>query len=231
MRNQVVLVTGGTGALGAAVTLAALEAGATVVVTYRDRRDRDTLAARVPAADRGRLHAVQADVTDAASVRRLFDEVAARHRRLDALVNTVGGFAGGALLDTDEPAWDGMLTLNLRSAYLCCRAALPPMLAAGRGRIVNVGSRSVVPPTGGFVAYTVSKAGVIALTQALAHEVRGRGVTVNAVLPSTMDTEANRRAMPDADRSGWVTPDSVARAILFLLSDAAADVTGTLLAV
>ena len=231
MRNQVVLVTGGTGALGAAVTLAALEAGAAAVVTYRDARDRDALSGRVPAADRGRLHAIQADVTDAESVRRLFDEVTARHRRLDVLVNTVGGFAGGALLATDERAWDGMLTLNLRSAYLCCRAALPPMLAAGRGRIVNVGSRSVVPPTGGFVAYTVSKAAVLALTQALAHEVRGRGVTVNAVLPSTMDTEANRRAMPDADRSGWVTPDSVARAILFLMSDAAADVTGTLLAV
>jgi NAD(P)-dependent dehydrogenase (short-subunit alcohol dehydrogenase family) len=231
MRNQVVLVTGGTGALGAAVTLAALEAGATAVVTYRDARDRDALSARVPAADRGRLHAIQADVTDAESVRRLFDEVTARHGRLDVLVNTVGGFAGGALLATDERAWDGMLTLNLRSAYLCCRAALPPMLAAGRGRIVNVGSRSVVPPTGGFVAYTVSKAAVLALTQALAHEVRDRGVTVNAVLPSTMDTEANRRAMPDADRSGWVTPDSVARAILFLMSDAAADVTGTLLAV
>jgi NAD(P)-dependent dehydrogenase (short-subunit alcohol dehydrogenase family) len=231
MRNQVVLVTGGTGALGAAVTLAALEAGAAAVVTYRDARDRDALSGRVPAADRGRLHAIQADVTDAESVRRLFDEVTARHRRLDVLVNTVGGFAGGALLATDERAWDGMLTLNLRSAYLCCRAALPPMLAAGRGRIVNVGSRSVVPPTGGFVAYTVSKAAVLALTQALAHEVRERGVTVNAVLPSTMDTEANRRAMPTADRSGWVTPDSVARAILFLMSDAAADVTGTLLAV
>jgi NAD(P)-dependent dehydrogenase (short-subunit alcohol dehydrogenase family) len=231
MRDQVVLVTGGTGALGAAVTLAALGAGATAVATYRDARDRDALAARVPASDRERLHAVKADVTDADGVRRLFDEVAARQPRLDALVNTVGGFAGGALLATDERAWDAMLTLNLRSAYLCCRAALPAMLAAGRGRIVNVASRSVVPPAGGFIAYTVSKAGVIALTQALAHEVRGRGVTVNAVLPSTMDTEANRRAMPDADRSGWVRPDSVARAILFLASDAAADVTGTLLAV
>jgi NAD(P)-dependent dehydrogenase (short-subunit alcohol dehydrogenase family) len=231
MQNQVVLVTGGTGALGAAVALAALEAGATAVVTYRDARDRDTLAARIPMADRGRLHAVQADVTEAESVRRLLDEVMARHRRLDALVNTVGGFAGGTLLATDERAWDGMLTLNLKSAYLCCRAALAPMLAAGRGRIVNVASRSVVPPTGGFIAYTVSKAGVIALTQGLAYEVRGRGVTVNAVLPSTMDTEANRRAIPDVDPSGWVTPESVARAILFLVSDAAADVTGTLLAV
>jgi NAD(P)-dependent dehydrogenase (short-subunit alcohol dehydrogenase family) len=227
----VILVTGGTGALGAAVALGALEAGATAVVTYRDARDRDALAGRVAPEARGRLHGVQADVTDGASVRRLVDEVMARHRRLDALVNAVGGFAMGDLLATDERAWDAMLTLNLRSAYLCCRAALPPMLAAGGGRIVNVASRSVVPPAGGFVGYTVAKAGVIALTQALAQEVRGRGVTVNAVLPSTMDTEANRRAMPAADRRGWVTPESVARAILFLASDAAADVSGTLLAV
>jgi NAD(P)-dependent dehydrogenase (short-subunit alcohol dehydrogenase family) len=105
------------------------------------------------------------------------------------------------------------------------------MLAAGRGRIVNVASRSVVPPAGGLLAYTVSKAGVIALTQAVAQEVRGRGVTVNAVLPSTMDTEANRRAMPTSDRKGWVAPESVARAILFLASDAAADVSGTLLTI
>ena len=231
LRDRVVLVTGGTGALGAAVVLGALEAGAIAVATYRDARDRDALTARTPEADRGRLHAIEADVTAADGARRLVDAVTARHARLDALVNTVGGFAGGDLLATDERAWDAMLTLNLRSAYLCCRAALPVMSAAGRGRIINVGSRSVVPPGGGFIAYTVAKSGVIALTQALAQEVRGRGVTVNAVLPSTMDTEANRRAMPAADRRGWVSPESVARAILFLASDAAADVTGTLLAV
>src|SRR4029453_16224940 len=108
----------------------------------------------------------------------------------------------------EERGWDGMLSLNLRSVYLCCRGALPAMLGAGRGRIVNVASRSVVPPTGGFIAYTVAKAGVIALTQALAHEVRGHGVTVNAGPPSPMDTEANRRANPSADRSGWVAPES-----------------------
>jgi NAD(P)-dependent dehydrogenase (short-subunit alcohol dehydrogenase family) len=231
MRDAVVLVTGGTGALGTAVALGALEAGARVVVTYRDARDRETLAARAALPARERLDGIPADVTDGESVRRLVDEVTARHRRLDALVNTVGGFAAGDLLATDERAWDAMLTVNLRSAYLCCRAVLPGMLAAGRGRIVNVGSRSVVPPTGGFLAYTVAKSGVIALTQALAHEVRGRGIMVNAVLPSTMDTEANRRAMPTANRKDWVTPESVARAILFLASDAAADVTGTLLAV
>jgi len=231
MSGHVVVVTGGTGALGAAVALGALQAGARVAVTYRDARDRDALAERVPPPARARFQAVQADVTDAGSVERLLAEVTARHGAVDALVNAVGGFAGGDLLATDERAWDGMLTLNLRSAYLCCRAVLPGMLAAGRGRIVNVASRSVLPPAGGFIAYTVAKAGVIALTQALAQEVRGRGVTVNAVLPSTMDTEANRRAMPGADRRSWVTPEAVAHAILFLTSDAAADVTGSLLAV
>ena len=231
MSDRVVLITGGTGALGAAVALAVLEAGATAIVTYRDARDRDTMTERAPTTARERLHALRADVTDGESVRRLVEDAMARHRRVDALVNAVGGFAEGDLLATDERAWDAMLTLNLRSAYLCCRAALPGMLATRRGRIVNVASRSVVPPAGGFIAYTVAKAGVIALTQALAHEVRGRGVTVNAVLPSTMDTEANRRAMPAADRSGWVAPESVARAIMFLASDGAADVTGTLLAV
>lgn len=231
MQGQVMLVTGGTGALGTAVAQAGLEAGATLVVTYRDPGGRDALVAAVPAAARGRLDAVAADVTDGASVRGLVEAVLARHGRLDVLVNAAGGFAGGDLLATDEAAWDRMLTLNLRSVYLVCRAALPPMLAAGRGRIVNVASRSVVPPAGGFVAYTVAKAGVIALTQALAQEVRARGVTVNAVLPSTMDTAANRRAMPAADRARWVRPESVAAAILFLASDAAAEVTGTLLAV
>ena len=231
MDGRVMLVTGGTGALGAAVALGGLRAGAFVVVTYRDERERRTLADRAPEDTRDRLDGVQADVTDGASVRQLVASVTARHQRLDVLVNTVGGFAVGDLLATDERAWDAMLTLNLRSAYLCCRAALPAMLAAGQGRIVNVASRSVVPPAGGFLGYTVAKAGVIALTQALAQEVRGRGVTVNAVLPSTMDTEANRRAMPTSDRTGWVAPESVARAILFLASDTAADVNGTLLAV
>jgi NAD(P)-dependent dehydrogenase (short-subunit alcohol dehydrogenase family) len=229
--GRVMLVTGGTGALGAALVLGGLRAGALVSVTYRHEREWRALADRAPQDARDRLDGVQADVTDGESVRQLVATVTTRHRRLDALVNTVGGFAAGDLLTTDERAWDAMLALNLRSAYLCCRAALPPMLAAGHGRIVNVASRSVVPPAGGFIAYTVSKAGVIALTQALAQEVRGRGVTVNAVLPSTMDTETNRRAMPKSDRKGWVAPESVAQAILFLTSDAAADVTGTLLAV
>jgi NAD(P)-dependent dehydrogenase (short-subunit alcohol dehydrogenase family) len=124
-----------------------------------------------------------------------------------------------------------MLDVNLRSVYLCCRAAVPLMIEGGGGRIVNVAARAVVPPRGGSLAYTVAKSGVIALTQALAQEVRRQNITVNVVLPSTMDTWANRKAFPDADTSTWVTPESVARAILFLASDQAGSVTGTLLAV
>ena len=231
LTDRVAIVTGGTGGLGRAVSLAFLEAGAHVTATYRDPKERDALLARLPAGARDRFHAVTADVSAEASVHGLVAEVTGTRGRLDVLVNVVGGFAPGDLLTTDETAWDRMLTLNLKTAYLCCRAVLPSLIAGGGGRIVNVASRSVVPPAGGFIGYTVSKAGVIALTQALAQEVRRHHITVNAVLPSTMDTEANRRAMPDADFSKWVKPESVAQAILFLASPAAADVTGTLVAV
>ena len=124
-----------------------------------------------------------------------------------------------------------MLDLNLTSAFAGAKAALPHMLAAGWGRIVLVASRAVVPPAGGFIAYTVAKAGVIALAQALAAETRGSGVTVNAVLPSTMDTEANRAAMPDADRSAWVPVEAVADAIATLARPESAHISGTLLAI
>jgi NAD(P)-dependent dehydrogenase (short-subunit alcohol dehydrogenase family) len=119
-----------------------------------------------------------------------------------------------------------MMTLNLTSAVVGCRAVIPDMARARWGRIVNIASRAVVQPQGGFIAYTVSKAAVITLTQALAQEVRPHGITVNAVLPSTMDTPANRRAMPDADRAGWVSTDAVARVVVFLASEEAEAVTG-----
>ena len=117
------------------------------------------------------------------------------------------------------------MTLNLTSAVIGCRAVLPAMTAAGAGRIVNIASRAVVPPLGGFIAYTVAKAGVITLTQALAREVE-RGITVNAVLPSTMDTPGNRKAMPDADRSEWVSTDAVAEVIAYLASERAGMISG-----
>jgi NAD(P)-dependent dehydrogenase (short-subunit alcohol dehydrogenase family) len=231
LRGRVALVTGGTGALGRAVTRRLLAEGAAVTVSYRADAERDALLAGLGAAERERLLLVRADVTDDRAVGDLVNTLRVRHGRLDILAALVGGFAGGRLVETDRATWERMLALNLTSAFVAARAAVPAMLAGGWGRVVTVGSRAVVPPAGGFVAYTAAKAGLIAFTQALAQELRGSGVTANCVLPSTMDTPANRAAMPDADRSGWVPVESVAAAIAFLVGEEAGHVTGALVTV
>jgi NAD(P)-dependent dehydrogenase (short-subunit alcohol dehydrogenase family) len=231
MTGRVAVVTGGAGALGTSVCRRFLEAGATVWVPYHVEAEWDALRAGLAPPWRERAHGAPVDVTDEPALGELVRRILAAHGRVDTLVNGVGGFAGGDLLATTLADWNRMLALNLTSAFLACRAVLPAMREARHGRVVNVASRAVVPPSGGFIAYTVAKAGVITLTEALAQEVRGDGITVNAVLPSTMDTPANRRAMPDADRAGWVRPDAVADVIVWLASDRAGSVTGTAIAV
>jgi NAD(P)-dependent dehydrogenase (short-subunit alcohol dehydrogenase family) len=228
---RVVLVTGGSGALGHAITHRLLAEGATVCVPWIVEAERDRLQASVAPDTRARLLLERCDVLDEDAIDRLVADVTRRFGRLDVLVSAVGAFAMGELVQTDRALWDRMLTLNLTSAYVAARAVLPDMLTAGSGRVVAVASRAVVPPVGGFIAYTVAKAAVIAFVQALSAETRGRGVTVNAVLPSTMDTPANRAAMPSVDPKTWVPVESVANAIAYLASDAAAHVSGTLLAI
>jgi len=224
--GRVAIVTGGTGALGQAITANLLESGAIVAIPYAVAEERATLEGQLAPDRRARLLAIAADVTDEAAVGKFVQAVRDRHGRVDAIVNAVGGFAGGDLVSTSLLEWERMMNLNLTSAVIACRAVLPGMIAAASGRIVNIASRAVIPPQGGFIAYTVSKTAVITLTQALAQEVKRHGITVNAVLPSTMDTPANRRAMPDADRSGWVGTADVARVVAFLLSEQATAVTG-----
>lgn len=225
------LVTGGTGALGRAVTLRLLAEGAVVAIPYAVEAERDGLRDRVAPADRPRLVTEPVDATDLAAMTAFAERMVATCGTIDALVAAVGGFAGGALLETDAAGWKRMLDLNLTSAFAAARAVLPHMARAGYGRVVLVASRAVVPPAAGFIAYTVAKAGVIAFAQALAQEMRGRGVTVNAVLPSTMDTPANRAAMPDSDRRGWVPVEAVADAIAMLVRPESGHITGTLLAI
>ena len=230
MTGRVAIVTGGSGALGRSVVLRLLQGGAAVAVPWIVPEEWDAL--RSSAGGGGaRLHGARVDVTDEGALAAFVTDLLARHKALDVLVNTVGGFAGGDLASTSLAEWRRMFDLNLTSAVIGCRAVLPAMRDAGRGRIVNVASRAVVPPAGGFIAYTVAKSAVIALTQALAQEERPHGIAVNAVLPSTMDTPANRRAMPDADRSGWVSTEAVADVIAYLASDAAAAVSGACVAV
>lgn len=225
MKGRVAIVAGGTGALGQSVTSRLISAGATVCVPYAVPAELERLERHLGAAAK-QLHARHADVTSESGFGEFVRGVLDAHSRVDVLVNGVGGFAGGDLASTSLDEWDRMLTLNLRSVVIGCRGVLPAMTAAGSGRIVNISSRAVLPPAGGFIAYTVAKAGVITLTQALARELP-RGITVNAVLPSTMDTPANRQAMPDADRSAWVSTDAVAEVIAYLASDAASMVSGT----
>ncbi len=230
MTGRVAVVTGGSGALGQSVVLRFLRDGAAVSVPWIVPEEWETLKSR--AGDgAARLHGARVDGTDESAFSAFVADVLARRQRIDVLVNTVGGFAGGDLASTPLAEWRRMLDLNLTSAVIGCRAVLPAMRAARRGCIVNIASRAVVPPLGGFIAYTVSKSAVIALTQALAQEEWPHGITVNAVLPSTMDTPANRSAMPDADRSGWVTTEAVADVIAFLVSDTTGAVSGATVAV
>lgn len=229
--QRAAIVTGGTGALGQAIVRRLLADGVAVTVPYIVDEERQRLLAAVGERERTRVTLERGDVTDDRVMGALVESVVKRHGGVHILVSAVGGFAGGGLVDTDRATWERMLTLNLTSVFVAARAAVPAMIAGRYGRIVVIASRAVVPPAGGFIAYTAAKAGAIAFTQALASEVKAAGVTANAVLPSTMDTPANRAAMPNADPATWVPVEAVAAAVGFLASESAAHVTGTLLAI
>jgi NAD(P)-dependent dehydrogenase (short-subunit alcohol dehydrogenase family) len=231
LQDRLAIVTGGAGGLGAAVSNRLLADGAHVCVPLEVAEHAEGLRGRVAPTARDRLFTEVVDVTDLGAMTRFADAAATRHRRIDILVTLVGGFAGGALVETDRATWDRMLAMNLTSTFVATRAVVPHMVAAGRGRVVTIASRAVVPPGPGFIAYTTAKAGVIAFTEALAREVGAHGITVNSVLPSTMDTPGNRAAMPDSDRKGWVPVESVADVIAFLVRDTSAHVNGALLTV
>jgi NAD(P)-dependent dehydrogenase (short-subunit alcohol dehydrogenase family) len=224
LTGRVALVAGGTGELGRAVSLAFLAAGARVTATYRRAGDLEELR-RVAGTDRIEGEAV--DATDEAAVGRLVDGLVARHGRLDALVNAVGGWAGGAKAwDAGSEQLDRMLALNLTSGWVLARAAARAMVRQGSGAIVNVASRAGVEPTPGAAAYAASKAAAISLIQSLAADLKGTGVRANSILPSIIDTAANREAMPKADFAKWPKPEEIARVIVFLCSDDAALVHG-----
>ena len=216
-----VLVAGGTGGLGRAVSLAFLEELATVTVTYR--RQEEFLSLKKAAAARASsLTGEQTDVTNEDSVRDLTANIVSRAGRLDVLVNAVGGYAGGTpLWDLSTKTFEQMLALNLRSGFVLARAVVPLMLKQGSGAIVNVASRAAFDHAAGASAYAASKAAAVAMIDSLAADLRGTGVRANSILPSIIDTDANRRAMPGSDFAQWPKPEDIARVILFLCSDAA----------
>jgi len=212
--GQSVLVAGGTGGLGRAVSLMFLQQGAQVAVTYQVQEEFDDLKQAAGQYVK-RLCGHVVDVTNEAAVNQLVATVGAP----DVLVNTVGGYAGGApVWETQSDVLEKMLALNLRSGFMLARAVIPGMLKRQRGAIVNVAAKAAIEHTAGVGAYAASKAGAMALLDSLAADVRGTGVRINTILPSIIDTPANRKAMPKADFAKWPKPDQIARVVLFLCS-------------
>lgn len=225
-QGKVVIVAGGTGALGRAASVAFLDAGAKVIATYRRQEEYDALVASA-GVGAARLGGATVDVTDESAVKAFTEGVTAQHGRLDVLVNAVGGYAGGKKLwEADARTYDQMLALNLKAGWVLARAVLPAMIQRNRGWIVNVASKAAYGRSAGAALYAASKAGALALFDSLAEEVKTYNINVNSVVPSIFDTEANRQAMPGADFSKWPKPEEIAGVILFLCSEEARVVHG-----
>jgi NAD(P)-dependent dehydrogenase (short-subunit alcohol dehydrogenase family) len=222
MDGKVIVVTGALGALGRVVTDAALARGARVASV-------DHAPTQVPATS-NQFELGGVDLTDAAAARKAIDAAASHFGKIHALINIAGGFSWETVAEGDPKTWQRMYALNVTTALHASRAAIPHLIVSGAGRIINIGALGALQAGAGMGAYAASKAGVHRLTEALAAEYKGK-ITVNAVLPSIIDTAANRASMPSADFTTWVTPKELADVILFLASDAASAVTGALLPV
>lgn len=223
--EKVVVVAGGTGGLGRSVSLAFVEEAAKVIVTYR--REEEFAALKNAAGNVAALEGYRVDVTDEVAVAEFVGKVLAKHGRIDAVVNTIGGYAGGIKLwELETKVLDAMLNLNLRSGFNMARAVLPALLKQGHGAVVNVAAKAAVDHGAGAAAYAASKAAAVALMDSLAADANGTGVRVNSILPSIIDTPANRQAMPNADFATWPKPEDLAQVILFLCSDLARSIHG-----
>jgi NAD(P)-dependent dehydrogenase (short-subunit alcohol dehydrogenase family) len=224
MKNKIAIVTGANGGLGSFVTQALLDAGATVVGVSRDIQQSSF---NHPA-----FTALPADLLTAAGAATMVASVTARFGRIDVLAHTVGGFAGGkSIADTDDAVFQLMFDLNLNSTFYLLRAAIPALRKTGNGRIIAIGSRAALEPGAGVGAYSASKAAMVSLIRTVALENKDAGLTANVILPGTMDTPVNRKAMPNADVSKWVRPATIASLIAWLAGESGKDVNGAVIPV
>ncbi len=224
MEGKIVLVTGADGGLGTYVTQAFLDAGATVIGSSRNIQQSAFSSAN--------FIALSAQIATADGAKSLVNEVASRFGKLDVLAHTVGGFAGGqSIADTDDATFQRMFDMNLNSVFYMLRAAIPLLRKSPSGRILAIGSRAALEPGTGVGAYSASKAAVVSLIRTAALENKDAGMTANVILPGTMDTPANRKAMAKADFSKWVRPASIASLMTWLASDAGKDVNGAVIPV
>lgn len=218
MNDRVVLVTGGAGNVGRAATSAFLSAGARVVVPLY-KADQARTMEGLRQAHPNRLHTFALDLTTERGADQAVGQVVEWGGRIDTVAHMVGGYLGGSkLAETPTGVWDRMMDLNLKSAWLVARSAVPRMVAQGGGSLVFVSSRAALQGRSGHAAYAVAKSALITLAESIAEEYAGDGIRANVVLPGTIDTEDNRRAMPDADHARWTPPEQIARAIVFLAS-------------
>ncbi len=224
MKGRIVLVTGANGGLGTYVTQAFLDAGATVIGTSRKIQQSDF--------NNPNFTALPAEISTREGAQALVDQVVARFGRLDVLAHTVGGFAGGqSIADTDDGTFQRMFDLNLNCVFHILRAAVPPLRKTGNGRVIAIGSRAALEPGVGVGAYSASKAAMVSLLRTVALENKDASLTANVILPGTMDTPANRQAIPNADVSKWVQPATVAELVVWLAGEAGKDVNGSVIPV
>lgn len=226
LQGKVVVISGAAGALGGAVAHAFEAAGAKLALLDR-RHDRLQSVCGALAGNPDHLLLGDIDMTKEDDVGRITTEIIERFGRVDALVNAIGGYrAGRAITETPLDLWEGMLALNARSVFLAMREVLPHMVAQGYGSVINVAARPGLRAPAKAAAYAASKSAVIRLTEGASAEVKHKGVRVNCILPGTIDTPANREAMPDAKHDRWVEPRAVADLVLFLASDASRGIYG-----
>jgi NAD(P)-dependent dehydrogenase (short-subunit alcohol dehydrogenase family) len=222
--NKVVLITGGTGALGKSLTQRFVSSGATTIATYlndekiEELKGQNTINAEL----------IKADVTREEQVVKLISTIVERFGHIDILVNSVGGYLGGkSVTDLEEHEWDLMMNLNLKSAFLISKHVIPVMKSSGHGgKIIHISSKTGLKSEGHDSAYAASKSGLIRLVESISQETKELGINVNCILPSVIDTEANRRAMPKADFSRWVKTDDLTNVVFFLCSQEAKVITG-----
>ncbi|MEC4984396.1 MAG: 3-oxoacyl-ACP reductase FabG [Oscillatoria sp. PMC 1068.18] len=227
MQDKQVLLTGGTGGLGLEVTPALLAKGAKLTVTYIHQEQVKRLQKKLNSQEFASIRFVDVNLFEEKAVAQLINDM----ERVDVLIHLVGGFAMGKVSEYSYEDWRQDFDLNLNTTFLVCKYSLQKMLEYGYGRIVTVGSRGAVQPGANLAAYSASKAGVAALTQAIAAETKGLDITANCVLPSVIDTPANRETMGEEDADKWVKPESLAEVICFLASEAARDLRGALVPV
>jgi NAD(P)-dependent dehydrogenase (short-subunit alcohol dehydrogenase family) len=221
--GKVVLITGGTGALGRAVAQAFSTSNAITVVTYIIDEEMKDVKTKIKTI----AELVKADITKEDQAKNLISHVIETYDRVDILVNVVGGYLGGkSVAELDETEWDKMMSMNLKSAFLISKHVIPLMVSAKHGKIVHISSRTGLKSDGYDSAYSASKSGLIRLVESISEEVKEHNINVNCILPSTIDTEANRNAMPNSDFSKWVKTEDLANLVLFLCSDEAKLING-----